>query len=66
MSLLASAPDLENITKLTSEFYGGMKVRIEMAASSGFVRRLSDGKILEGVTVKIKRGRYRLEMVERT
>lgn len=61
--LLASAGTLENIEKLTTDFYCGTKVKIECAGSSGFVRRVSDGKILEGVTIKIKKGRYRLETV---
>ena len=62
-TLLASAGTLSDIEKLTSKFYCGMRVTIEMAAGHGFVRRHSDGKILEGVTICLKKGRYRLEMV---
>jgi len=63
-NLLASSSTLESIAKAASDFYCGTKVTLIADGESRWkISRDSDGKLLPGVAVFLKRGRYRFEMV---
>jgi len=65
-TLLSSAPTLQDALASVTDFYCGTKVRlvaVDPAAPSAWrIVRESDGKTLEGVSVRRQRDRYRFEM----
>ena len=57
--LLGTSPDEASCLRLIAEYYCGTAFRLEGES----VVRVSDGKVMSGVRVVVKRGRYRFEEV---
>ena len=62
MMLLATAPTLDAIHKSVLEFYCGTPMVLEpIGADTWQIIRQRDGKVLEGMTIVKRRGRFRFE-----
>ncbi|MCK4945080.1 MAG: hypothetical protein KAS59_02335 [Alphaproteobacteria bacterium] len=61
VTLLGSSNTVAGLTEVITAFYCGTKMIVKMGASHGYIRRTSDGKIIDGVTVRIVKGRYHFE-----
>lgn len=58
MKLLASSPTKDGILKLITQFYCGSSISISEVSPDNYIVANSKGKI-EGVCVKLSKGRYR-------
>lgn len=61
--LIGSAPSIDQLTKLISKFYGGSNITLVARGDDAWYVHNSKGKI-DGVGVKLKKGRYRFEEMD--